>query len=224
MRTNNAKNLCMTSQDSQLPTFSSFPMASSAFMPDGAVYLDVPFRCKDEAKLAGAFWVPGVKKWAIAVYDAEVLRPFWPRMHAAAIDAAVEERRKAAAARQADAIERCGGDGEGTTGYCRIGACPKGCELKRCSDCLTPLSQRILNCHGGRCMSCAIVEFSSKIPSGYCRKVPRGYCRKVPSGYCEHCKRKLVPIGSGRRNGAGHDDWDDRRFHKQCYKARLFDL
>ena len=182
-------------------------------MPDGAVYLDVPFRCKDEAKLAGAFWVPDVKKWAIAVYDAEVLRPFWPRMHAAAIDAAVEERRKAAAARQADAIERCGGNGEcfvqGTTGYYGgIGACPKGCELKRCPDCLTPEPQLLLNCHGGRCMSCAIVEFS----------------RKVPSGYCEHCKRNLVPIGSGRRNGAGHDDWDDRRFHKQCYKARLFDL
>ena len=192
-----------------------FPkMALSAFMPDGAVYLNVPFRCKDEAKLAGAFWVPGVKKWAIDVDNAEVLRPFWPRVHAAAIDAAVEEDRKAAAARQADAIEKCRGYGEcfiqGTNGDYRIGACPKGFELKHCSDCRTPCPEWYLDCHKGRCMPCAVLEYS---------KVP-----EVPAGYCKHCRGKLVPIGSRRLNGAGHDDWDDRQFHKQCYRARQLDI
>ena len=35
---------------------------------------------------------------------------------------------------------------------------------------------------------------------------------------CWHCGAKLVPIGSMRSNGAGHDDWDSRYLHKACWK------
>ena len=37
---------------------------------------------------------------------------------------------------------------------------------------------------------------------------------------CEICKKPLVPIGSKRKNGANHKDWDTRKMHKQCYKTR----
>lgn len=35
---------------------------------------------------------------------------------------------------------------------------------------------------------------------------------------CLRCKRKLVPIGSARKNGANHKDWNTRKYHKGCYK------
>lgn len=38
---------------------------------------------------------------------------------------------------------------------------------------------------------------------------------------CWHCGGFLVAIGSARVNGAAHSDWDDRRFHKKCYRVLL---
>lgn len=35
---------------------------------------------------------------------------------------------------------------------------------------------------------------------------------------CYKCKRKLVPIGDARENGAGHKDWNTRHYHKKCWK------
>ncbi len=35
---------------------------------------------------------------------------------------------------------------------------------------------------------------------------------------CWKCGGKLVPIGHSRVNGADHDDWATRKFHKQCWK------
>lgn len=35
---------------------------------------------------------------------------------------------------------------------------------------------------------------------------------------CQYCNSKLVPIGTSRRNGKGHDDWDTRSLHKKCFK------
>jgi hypothetical protein len=34
---------------------------------------------------------------------------------------------------------------------------------------------------------------------------------------CWHCGKKLVPIGHKRINGASHDDWKTRKFHKECW-------
>jgi len=34
---------------------------------------------------------------------------------------------------------------------------------------------------------------------------------------CWWCGGRLVAIGSARKNGAWHDDWDARRLHKRCF-------
>lgn len=36
-------------------------------------------------------------------------------------------------------------------------------------------------------------------------------------GICRACFKPLVPIGSSRRNGKFHDDWEGRTLHKQCW-------
>ena len=37
------------------------------------------------------------------------------------------------------------------------------------------------------------------------------------SRLCLECFRPLVPVGGSRRNGACHNDWETRRFHKRCW-------
>lgn len=36
-------------------------------------------------------------------------------------------------------------------------------------------------------------------------------------GFCQRCYKSLVPIGSSRTNGAAHDDWEARQYHKKCW-------
>ena len=36
---------------------------------------------------------------------------------------------------------------------------------------------------------------------------------------CFECFRPLVPVGTSRANGAWHDDWGTRRFHKRCWAS-----
>ena len=36
---------------------------------------------------------------------------------------------------------------------------------------------------------------------------------------CFECFRPLVPVGTARANGAWHDDWGTRRFHKRCWAS-----
>jgi len=35
--------------------------------------------------------------------------------------------------------------------------------------------------------------------------------------HCGHCGRKLIPIGSSRKNGGTTTDWEKRKFHKKCW-------
>lgn len=37
---------------------------------------------------------------------------------------------------------------------------------------------------------------------------------------CFHCGSRMPPIGSARFNGADHDDWETRAFHKKCWMNR----
>ena len=46
-------------------------------------------------------------------------------------------------------------------------------------------------------------------------KLARQYA--LDTRLCLECFRPLVPIGTSRRNGAWHDDWNTRRFHKRCW-------
>ena len=39
---------------------------------------------------------------------------------------------------------------------------------------------------------------------------------------CCYCGERLVPIGSARANGRGHDDWHGRKLHKTCYRRVMF--
>lgn len=34
---------------------------------------------------------------------------------------------------------------------------------------------------------------------------------------CLHCNKPLVAIGTNRKNGAPHGDWDTRKYHKKCW-------
>ena len=40
---------------------------------------------------------------------------------------------------------------------------------------------------------------------------------------CLHCGIKMQVIGSSRANGAYHDDWESRMFHKKCFKNLIND-
>jgi hypothetical protein len=39
----------------------------------------------------------------------------------------------------------------------------------------------------------------------------------VKSKNCTICDLPLVPIGSSRKNGKNHNDWDIRSSHKNCF-------
>jgi ribosomal protein L28 len=36
---------------------------------------------------------------------------------------------------------------------------------------------------------------------------------------CELCGKVLVPIGTSRKNGKSHRDWNTRQYHKKCWIA-----
>ena len=35
---------------------------------------------------------------------------------------------------------------------------------------------------------------------------------------CKHCNKALRKVGYDRVNGANHDDWAERDYHKKCWK------
>ena len=43
------------------------------------------------------------------------------------------------------------------------------------------------------------------------------FAKSYLTNLCWHCGGKLKPIGTSRKNGAAHDDWDDRYLHKRCW-------
>jgi hypothetical protein len=43
--------------------------------------------------------------------------------------------------------------------------------------------------------------------------------------YCLCCKKRLVAIGTARKNGKKHSDWISRKYHKKCWIEKYeFDL
>jgi hypothetical protein len=97
----------------------------------------------------------------------------------------------------------CSGNGEcfkqsSSDSYFRTEECPEKCKLKECSDCGTGHPKWYLDCHGGSCVSCAIIGRSS-------------------NNICIECGKVLVPVGTSRSNGKSHDDWPSRKMHKKCW-------
>jgi hypothetical protein len=43
------------------------------------------------------------------------------------------------------------------------------------------------------------------------------FAKNYLADLCWHCAGKLKPVGSSRKNGAAHDDWNDRYLHKRCW-------
>lgn len=37
---------------------------------------------------------------------------------------------------------------------------------------------------------------------------------------CLDCGKALTKIGNKRKNGKDHDDWNNREYHKQCWKRK----
>lgn len=70
----------------------------------------------------------------------------------------------------------------------------------------------LLDCHEGLCMTCAI----NCSPGKTC--IIKIEEERKKAGMCLHCGKKLVPIGRSRANGKDHDDWDEREYHKKCWK------
>ena len=42
-----------------------------------------------------------------------------------------------------------------------------------------------------------------------------------PKRACGVCGKTLQAIGSARKNGARHNDWFGRMYHKRCYKVLM---
>jgi hypothetical protein len=40
---------------------------------------------------------------------------------------------------------------------------------------------------------------------------------------CLYCGKTIVPIGNSRENGALHNDWENRKYHKKCYKEVVWE-
>lgn len=36
--------------------------------------------------------------------------------------------------------------------------------------------------------------------------------------FCKHCDGVLVKVGYDRLNGKDHEDWNEREYHKKCWK------
>jgi hypothetical protein len=67
---------------------------------------------------------------------------------------------------------------------------------------------------GKYCLGCHIIKFSVEREGGDWDNIEKGLRAYT---HCYRCYRKLVPIGTARKNGKGHDDWDNRKYHKKCW-------
>ena len=74
----------------------------------------------------------------------------------------------------------------------------------KCADCHGTVPKYICETYKGHCMSCDIARWSGWKGPGFCY-------------YC-HSTGRLPPIGNARANGALHDDWDSRLYHKKCWQ------
>jgi len=41
---------------------------------------------------------------------------------------------------------------------------------------------------------------------------------------CLYCGKPIVAIGTSRENGAFHNDWKGRKYHKKCFKELQWNI
>ncbi len=89
--------------------------------------------------------------------------------------------------------------------------CGKCC-LIECRRCGFKYPEWVLDYENRFCIDCAVAHEASK------RQAYRDQQSQMGQRCCLHCGRKLVPVGSSRTNGANHNDWTDRKYHKKCWR------
>jgi hypothetical protein len=87
------------------------------------------------------------------------------------------------------------------------------CHLFYCPDCYTQGPEWYFLAHGGRCTDCAVDKYNKEVHGLV--YIPKN---RIPPGTCHECYKRIVPVGSSRLNGAPHNDWKGRKYHKQCWK------
>jgi hypothetical protein len=100
-------------------------------------------------------------------------------------------------------------------------SCP--CVPVECNYCHAKIQKRVHMVNDWCCSTCQRKVDESKLePWQYNIKINND--NRVKNGLkcnkCESCGQALVAIGSSRSNGSYHDDWDDRRYHKQCFRNK----
>jgi len=93
-------------------------------------------------------------------------------------------------------------------------------ELDKCNNCGDCTPRELLEMKEGLCLNCHIGQWANdlkKFKNRTCFGTNNCHC-SPQQGHCLLCKNKLVSIGSRRVNGAYHDDWDSRKYHKKCWK------
>jgi hypothetical protein len=67
----------------------------------------------------------------------------------------------------------------------------------------------------GRCLSCDVTKVTYQGATPWAT-IEAGLRNR---SLCFSCFGRLVPTGHARVNGRDHPDWDDRKYHKQCWVA-----
>lgn len=131
-----------------------------------------------------------------------------------------------------ESAKKCNGRGDCINqdydGNCRVNPyCPNGCQTVKCPNyilCKVIAPQYYLDSHKGYCVNCAMCSMGT-YPSGeqLLRSDDSSLNFTTDNGEivkrkCYWCGKTLQPVGNSRRNGANHDDWDTRGYHKKCYK------
>lgn len=98
--------------------------------------------------------------------------------------------------------------------YSNLKNCP--CKLLPCSICGNNLPSRLAELKGDKqrrwCVGCDMDLFRTGL------NVEQYEQRRGNTDYCQECFKWKQPIGSSRRGGKEHDDWDSRKYHKSCFK------
>lgn len=176
-------------------------------------YLKVPFERKDDAKALGAKWDPGAKLWWVVE---GIQTPFETTEHDYK---SRQEKCRGTCFRQiSDNVHSYG-----------CGAC----EIQHCPTCDESLPQYVLDCNEGLCMNCAVIKYSGRDPKKemerfkrmerWATEIKQEELEARANGSkpcCLFCGGTLVAVGHNRLNGKDHEDWNERLYHKACYKKK----
>ncbi len=98
--------------------------------------------------------------------------------------------------------------------YVKVKGATCNCQLDPCKICAKLYAYGHHDQGSGWCFDCDFTMWRC----GLYRKGDEYKKRLNSQSYCQLCFKKKQPIGSSRVNGAPHDDWESRKYHKKCWK------